>query len=128
MEITFNKILSYLIIRSTLFYGLLLTVNKSINGEQSIELRTIQDWFMLLWLFIVPIIIDIVIFGYPFYYILNKLNKNVTLMYYAMIFGLFIVEFILANWVVCFAFPLVKVFIGAALLCLMFHKQLRLYC
>lgn len=127
MDVPFNRILSYIIIRSILFYGFLLTVNRSISGEQIIELRTFQDWFMLLWIFIVPIIIEIVLVGYPFYYVLNKLNTNGKYIYYAMILGLFIVEFILANWVVCFAFPFVKIFIGAALLCLMFHKQLRLY-
>lgn len=74
----------------------------------------------------IPIIIEVALLGYPFYFILNRLNRNIIFSNYAMLLGLFVVEYAVTNWIVGFAFPFIKICISAVLFCAVFHKQLSL--
>jgi hypothetical protein len=90
------------------------------------DLRNGEDWFYFLWLFIIPIVIDIIVIGLPMAYSIAKITKptNVFIIYPFLIV-LFVIEFGISNWIYNNTYlSFLKIGIGIMLFLIFFWKRL----
>ena len=100
-------------------------IDKNVKGIKTDDLKTSGDCFQFLWLFLVPPVIEVIILSVPFGYGLNKLKDTQNrLPFYLLFLGLFLLEFIISNWVVGICHPFLKMSVSLLLFRLFFRKYL----
>jgi hypothetical protein len=119
------KVIGYIFLRSLVFFVALPIIDKNVKLVKGSDLENKEDWLMFLWLFLVPIIIEIIILFFPFSYGLSKVDKSHNKsLFYLFFLILFFIEFALTHWLVGIRYPLLKVGISLFLFLLLFRKRL----
>lgn len=119
------KVLGYIVLRNAIFHFTLPFLSKEVKGVKLADLKNYEDWFMFSWLFLLPAVIEAIIFTFPFSYGLNKIETSPNKLNYYILFSvLFIVEYALNHWFIGLAFPFYKIGISIFLFILLFRKQL----
>jgi len=118
------KVLGYFFLRYIFFYVVLLLTSENVKGINIQDLKTGKDWFMLTWLFLVPLLIEIVVLIYPFSYGLNKVSKGQNKYMYVVFLGAFLMEYVIYNWMIGLSYPFLKIGVSIVLFILLFRKLL----
>lgn len=118
------KVFGYIFFRYIAFFVVLYTTDKSVKMVQSSDLRNREDWFMFLWLFGLPILLEFLIIGLPMGYGLNKLSNSNKFYIYVLFLVLFVIEFLFANWIYGTHSAFIKTGIGVILFLVLFWKRL----
>jgi len=119
------KIFGYIFFRYLAFFATLYITDKNVKMVQWSDLRKGEDWFMLLWLFGLPVLFEFLIIGLPMSYGLNKLpNVSNKTFVYILILILFVIEFLFANWIYGTQSAFIKVGISIILFLVLFWKRL----
>jgi len=107
-------IVSYILLRYALFLLLIQAIYKEVKWVKRSDLNSGEDWFMFAWLFIVPVLIEVIIFTLPIKYGINRIEVSKNRLPYYLYFGLlFLIEFIF-----------IKILISVVLFFLYFRKSL----
>ena len=121
------RVIGYILLRFFIFLVIISAIDKNVQFINSSDLRNGEDWFMFLWLFIMPGLIDAVVLTFPFSYCLNKIEiSDRRLGYYFIFIGLFSIEYAIAHWMIGLNHSLLKAELSALLFILIFRKQLNL--
>jgi len=92
------KVAGYIFLRYLMFFIFLVFV-KNAKWNWS-NLKSWEDWFMFFWLFGLPFLLELLIIGLPMSYALNRLpNLSNKTFVYILLFILFMIEFLFANWI-----------------------------
>lgn len=118
------KVFGYLFFRYFAFFIVLYTIDKTVKIVQSSDLRNREDWFMFLWLFGLPVLLECLIIGLPMGYGLNKLSNSNKAYIYALFLVLFVIEFLFANWIYGTQSAFIKTSISIVLFLVLFWKRL----
>lgn len=119
------QVIGYLILSYLLFYLTISLADNEVKGIRLHDLKNKQDWFMFSWLFLLPLLLELIILTYPFAYGLNKVTERPNrYIYYALFLLLFIIEFVLFHYVFSINYPFVKVGISCLLFIILFRKRL----
>lgn len=119
------KVFGYVFLRSLLFLGMFHSVNKSAKMVKWSDLQNREDWFYFFWLFMIPIIAEVILLGLPMAYGLGKMPNSINKFpLYLLFIGLFMIEFIVANWLYGTPASYWKISISLVLLLLFFRKRL----
>lgn len=116
------KILGYIFFRYLAFF-IILVFFRDVKWNWS-NLKNGEDWFYFGWLFFVPVIIEIIVFGLPMGYGLNKLSNSNKIYIYALFLVLFVIEFLFANWIYGTQSAFIKTGISILLFLILFWKRL----
>lgn len=118
------KVFGYIFFRYFAFFIVLYTTDKTVKIVQSSDLRNREDWFMFLWLFGLPVLLECLIIGLPMGYGLNKLSNSNKAYIYALFLVLFVIEFLFANWIYGTQSAFIKTSISIVLFLVLFWKRL----
>ncbi len=119
------KVLGYIVLRNAIFHFILPFLSKEVKVVKLDDLKNYEDWFMFSWLFLLPAVIEVIIFTFPFSYGLNKIGGSSNKLNYGLLFlGLFIIEYAINHWFIGLVFPFYKIGISILLFILLFRKQL----
>jgi|SRR5690554_3118801 len=119
------KISGYIILRYLSFFVVLYSIDKSAKKVQLLDLQKREDWIMFLWLFGIPVLLELLIIGLPMAYGLNKLsNLSNKIIIYVLLFILFLIEFLFANWIYGMQSAFIKIGISVVLFLLFFSKRI----
>lgn len=118
------KVFGYIFFRYFVFFIVLYTTDKTIKAVQSSDLKNRDDWFMLLWLFGLPVLLECLIISVPMGYGLNKLSSSNRAYMYALFLVLFVIEFWFANWIYGTQSAFMKIGISILLFFVLFWKRL----
>ncbi len=119
------KVVSYILLRYSLFVIFIVGIYKEIKWVKWSDLHSCEDWFMFIWLFIVPVLIEVIIFTLPIKYGINRIEVSKNKIPYFLLFSfLFLIEFIFCNSILAKPFNYIKVFISVVLFFLYFRKSL----
>lgn len=119
------RVLGYIFFRNAIFHFTLPFFSKEVKGVQLEDLKNFEDWFMFSWLFLLPAIIEAVVFTFPFSYGLNRIESGSSKMNYCLLFiSLFVLEYVLIHWFVGLTYPFYKIAISILLFLILFRKQL----
>ncbi|SDX69297.1 hypothetical protein SAMN05444410_1277 [Hydrobacter penzbergensis] len=120
------KVLGYILFRFLVFFIVIHLIDKNVKWVEPSDLRNKEDWFMFLWLFLVPILIEMILLTLPFAYGLNKIinagNKRVII--WGLFILLFLCEFAIYKWVIPIEYLVWKVIISIFLFLFLFRKRL----
>lgn len=116
------KILGYILVRYIIFF-IILVFYKNVKWNWS-NLKGGEDWFYFGWLFFVPVIIEIFVFGLPMGYGLNKLSNSNKGYIYVLFLVLFVIEFLFTNWLYGTQSAFIKTGISVVLFLILFWKRL----
>lgn len=121
----FVKVIGYVFLRYVIFFIVLYSLSENVKAIGFRDLKTGEDWFMLSWLFILPLLLELLIIGLPMGYGLKKLsNMSSRIPFYLLFVVLFIIEFLFANWLYGMQSAFIKVGISAILFLLLFWKRI----
>ena len=121
------KTSGYILLRYLLFFIILYTTNKDVKMVGSQNLKNWEDWFMLFWLFVLPLLLELLIIGLPISYGLRKVYTTTNKVpIYTLFVALFIIEFLFANWLYGIQSAFLKVGISVALFLILFWKRGRI--
>ena len=119
------KVLGYIVLRNFLFHFTLPFISKEVKWVKLENLKNGDDWFMFSWLFLLPAVVEAIIFFLPFSYGLDKIESKSNISnFYLLFVVLFIVEYSVNHWFIGLIYPLYKIGISIFLFILMFRKQL----
>ena len=118
------KVFGYIFFRYLAFFATLYVTDKNVKMVQWTDLRKGEDWFMFLWLFGLPILLEFLIIGLPMGYGLNKLSNSNKIYIYVLFFVLFAIEFLFANWIYGTQSAFIKTGISVVLFLVLFWKRL----
>lgn len=116
------KVTGYILFRYFAFFATLYATDKNVKIVQWSDLRKEEDWFMFLWLFGFPVLLEFLIIGLPMSYGLNKLSNSNKL--YILLLVLFMIEFLFANWIYGTQSAFIKIGISIVLFLVFFWKRL----
>lgn len=119
------KVVFYLTARYFLFLIIINAIFKEVKWVKWSDLNSAEDWFMFAWLFILPLFIEIITFTLPFSNGLKRIeiSKN-RIPYYLLFAVLYLLEFVLYNWIIAIHFIYIKVLCSIILFVLVFRKSL----
>ncbi len=117
-------VILYLIVRSFVFLLTILLIFKDVKMVKLSDLRHREDWLMFIWLFLIPTLIEVVAFAFPFTYWLSRPDIRNNRLYYLLFLILFLAEFMITHWVIGMRYPLIKILVSLALFFLVFGKRL----
>lgn len=118
------KVAGYILFRYFAFFVVLYTTDNNVKMVQPSDLRNKEDWFMFLWLFGLPVLLEFLIIGLPMGYGLNKLSNSNKIYIYILFLVLFVIEFLFANWIYGTQSAFIKTGISVVLFLLLFWKRL----
>lgn len=119
------KVIGYLILSYLLFYVTISLADSEVKTIRLHDLQNKKDWFMFSWLFLLPLVLELIILTYPFTYGLRKVTESQNrLIYYVLFLMLFIIEFVLYHYVFSINYPIVKAGISCLLFIILFRKRL----
>jgi len=118
------KVFGYIFFRHIAFFVVLYTTDKAVKMVQSSDLRNREDWFMFLWLFGLPVLLEFLIIGLPMGYGLNKLSNSNRVYIYVLFLVLFVVEFLFSNWIYGTQSAFIKTGISVVLFLVLFWKRI----
>ena len=118
-------VIGYIFLRFVIFYAMLFLIDKNMKLLKSSDLESGEDWLYFLWLFFVPTAIEAILLSFPFSFGLRKIYiSHNKLFFYFLFIALFIVEFILSNWLYGTQSAVIKIIISLLLFLLLFRKRL----
>lgn len=118
------KVIGYILLRYIIFFGILYS-SKTAKMVKWSDLQKGADWFMFFWLFFVPIIGEIVIIGIPMAYDLSKISTSTNkFLLYSILVALFVVEFLIADWLYGIPASYWKLSVSITLFLLFFWRRL----
>lgn len=91
----FFKVLVYILVLNIVFYIVYYITNEEAKSIKLSDLRNAEDWFMFIWLFGIPIVLDFLIVGLPINYVFSKYQLSRKT--YILLFFMLIVEFLLTS-------------------------------
>ena len=91
----FFKVLVYILVLNIVFYIVYYITNEEAKSIKLSDLRNAEDWFMFIWLFGIPILLDFLIVGLPINYVFSKYQLSRKT--YILLFFVLIVEFLLTS-------------------------------
>lgn len=91
----FFKVLGYVLVLNIVFYIVYYIINEEAKSIKLSDLRNAEDWFMFIWLFGIPILLDFLIVGLPINYVFSKYQFSCKT--YFILFIIFIIEFLLSS-------------------------------
>lgn len=91
----FFKVLVYILVLNIVFYIVYYITNEEAKSIKLSDLRNAEDWFMFIWLFGIPIVLDFLIVGLPINYVFSKYQLSRKT--YILLFFILIVEFLLTS-------------------------------
>lgn len=118
------KIAGYIFLRYVSFLAVLYATDKSVKKTQWTDLQKGEDWFMFLWLFGLPVLLEFLIIGLPMGYGLNKMSNSNKVYIYVLFLVLFVLEFLFANWIYGTQSAFIKTGISIMLFLGLFWKRL----
>ncbi len=118
------KIWRYIFLRYVISFVVLYSTNKSLTKIEWSDLQRGEDWFMFFWLFITPVIIELIIIGIPMTYGLTKLTNSNKVYIYLLFIVLFTIEFLFTSWIFAMNFVVIKLIISVLLFILLFWKRI----
>lgn len=118
------KIWRYIFLRYVISFVVLYSTNKSLTKIERSDLQRGEDWFMFFWLFITPVIIELIIIGIPMAYGLTKLTNSNKVYTYLLFIVLFTIEFLFTSWIFAMNFVVIKLIISVLLFILFFWKRI----
>lgn len=80
------KVIFYLTARYFLFLIIINTIFKEVKWVKWSDLNSAEDWFMFAWLFIVPVLIEVIIFTLPIKYGINRIEVSKNRIPYYLFF------------------------------------------
>ncbi|MES3016162.1 MAG: hypothetical protein V4721_00220 [Bacteroidota bacterium] len=90
-----------------------------------ILLNDAEGLFLTLWLFIVPLILYLVVLGYPLFYVLFILEfRRARLLTYTVLALVIIVELLISQYLLELVHPVLKSCITAVVFILLFHRKI----
>ena len=93
------KVVSYILFSYVIYLGIVYA-NKDAKFIKLSDLQNDKDWFYFALLFFLPVFIDILIIGLPMSYGLDKITKSAgRYIFYLLFIALFVLEFIVGNWI-----------------------------
>lgn len=117
------KVAGYILLRSVLFL-ITIVVTQNLQWEWS-NLKTGKDWSMFLWMVLAPVVIEIILLGIPLAYGLDRITTaRSKILFYLLFLGLFVIEFLLSNWLYGTQSAIIKVAISILLFVLIFRQRL----
>lgn len=126
LKATFKNILVYIFIKYVLFYIFLMFKNNDFSLLKLNTLKTGQDWFYYLWMFLFLPVISMVLFSAPLYFTFKVKNAIYFIVFVSIIL---IAEYFLYTYFASQANLLNGVYngiISLLLLLLFFSKQISL--
>lgn len=119
------KVIGYIFLRYFVFLGALYSISKDAKGVKWSDLRNGEDWFYFSWLFLIPVVVEIVLLGLPISYGLDKVASSTNkVAFYFLFVGLFVVEFFISNWMYGMSSSFYKVGISIVLFLMFFWRKL----
>lgn len=119
------KVTGYIAIRYLIFLTLLYITKEDVKIVRPSELQKGEDWFMFVWLFALPVFIEFLIIGIPFWHGLNRLaNSSKNIFVYILFVILFLIEFFIANWLYGSESAFIKVATSSVLFLIFFRKRI----
>jgi len=118
------KITGYIFLRYITSFILLLLIDKSAKFLKLEDVQTREDWFMFFWLFLIPVLLEWIIFVVPLSYGLNKITKDNRFWFSILLLVLFLIEYLIANYVFGFKHSYWKVAISIVLFMLLFKSKI----
>ena len=116
------KVAGYIALRYLFFLASVYATGKDARFVKSSDLKNGEDFFYFFWLFGVPVLIDFIIIGLPLTYGLARVNNSNKFMFYLLFAGLFLIEFIVGNWMYGSQSAIIKVGISLFLFLILFWK------
>ncbi|OQP39966.1 hypothetical protein A4H97_17265 [Niastella yeongjuensis] len=121
-----TKVAGYIFLRYVLYLTVVYATNKDARFVKSSDLRSGEDWFYFIWLFGIPVLIEMIVIGPPLFYGLKKISTaGNRFVFYLLFIGLFAIEFLISNWVYgSQSSAVLKVCISVLLFLILFFKRL----
>jgi len=116
------KIAGYIFLRYVTFF-IILVNTKKLSWNWS-NLKKEEDWFMFLWLFGLPVLLEFLVIGLPMNFGLNKLTNTNKISIYTLFIILFVIEFLFANWIYGTQSAVIKIGISIVLFLILFWKRI----
>ncbi|EFK60117.1 hypothetical protein ACFU8T_20565 [Sphingobacterium spiritivorum] len=91
----FFKVLVYILVLNIVFYLVYYITNEEAKSIKLSDLRNAEDWFLFIWLFGIPVLLDFLIVGLPISYGFSKYQLSRKT--YVLLFFALIVEFLLTS-------------------------------
>lgn len=122
------KAMIYILVSYVLFLVFTFYLNEEAKVVKPADLRNAEDWFYFLWLFLVPLLIDVVIIGVPIIVALGKpANRvNTRIQKIVVIVFFFLLDYCIARTIYGAESALVKILIIVLLFPLFFWKEIFL--
>ncbi len=114
----------YIFLRYLLFIIVLYIFKDEVKLLTGADLQNGEDWFYFIWLFCIPIILEIIIVGYPLAYALNRVINTKKKWYYLLFLVLFTVEFAFANYLYGVQAAILKAAVSLVLFFVFFLRML----
>ena len=119
------KVGGYILLSYILYLCANYIIVKDAKFPSKSDLRNAQDWFLFLFLFAIPVIIDLILVGLPMVYGFKRLAVSESKYpFYVLIIGLFAVEFIVTCTLSGVAPSALKVIISILLFIVFFWRRL----
>ena len=119
------KVSGYIFLRNAIFHLTLPFFMKNVKSLKGEYLRNYEDWFMFSWLFILPAVIEILIFAFPFSYGLKKIDTSTNKLKYHLLFiGMFSVEYIALRSLNALTYLPYKITVSIFIFIIMFRRQI----
>ncbi len=119
------KVVGYILLSYIIYLGVVYATNKDAKFIKPSDLENGKDWFYFAWLFGLPVFINILIIGLPMAYGLDKITTSANrYIFYLFFVGLFVLEFIVGNWMYGTQASILKVGISLMLFLILFWKRL----
>ncbi len=114
----------YIIIRYLAFFITITFLNRSFKEVKITDINSGEDIFMLLWLFITPLLLEFLFFLYPISYLIKKYNKQQSVIFILLLIGLFIIEYILYRYFLNIRYSYFKVLTSVFLFIIFYYRTL----
>lgn len=118
------KIWRYILLRYVISFLVLYTTNKSLKRLEWEDFQNWEDWFMFLWIFITPAILELIFIGLPMTYGLKKLTNKNKIFIYLLFIILFTIEFLFFSWIFALNFVIIKLFVSVFLFFCFYWKKI----
>lgn len=120
-RITINTMF-YIVLRYIMFLIAIYIFNRDAKFVDLSDLRNGEDLFYFLWLFGLPLVVELIVLGPPLALGIIKSLSGHGKWYYLLFFVLFILEFIFAYHLYGLQSSILKLGISIALFCMIFRK------